>query len=102
MISCQTKIRKAAINSGRPKWIIRTPNYSVDQFLLSDFQDRTIQLSYRRHIQQTDCDGLDPSIICVCASVVTVSASFRFGQEIKIRERRAGSEEVQQRIRGGG
>ncbi|WP_353125216.1 outer membrane beta-barrel family protein [Parapedobacter pyrenivorans] len=34
--------------------------------------------------------------------VVTLSASFRFGQEIKTRDRRAGSEDEQQRIRGGG
>lgn len=34
--------------------------------------------------------------------VVTVSASFRFGQEIKSRNRRSGSEDEQQRIRGGG
>jgi len=34
--------------------------------------------------------------------VLTLSASFRFGQEIKTRERRQSSEDEQQRIRGGG
>ncbi|WP_257657061.1 outer membrane beta-barrel family protein [Parapedobacter lycopersici] len=34
--------------------------------------------------------------------IVTLSATFRFGQQIQARDRRTGSEDEQQRIRGGG